>query len=458
MEVANAPDDAVVPALQSIAAKVGATWDSDAPVQVVVGRDTRPSSTELAALLRRGVEMAGGTVLDLGIVTTPQTHHVVLMANRAGAQYPGLDGYVRMLSDAYQALTKGAAPLEGPLAVDCAHGVGACVVPQLNAVLPSDAQLAPFNEPDASAPERLNHGCGAEFVQKQRKPPAGVPDSAKVGRVCSLDGDADRVVYYFWTPEGKWTLLDGDAIAVLAAVFVQRQLADLGWTAVGLEQAADAPNAVRVGMVQTAYANGASTKYVRDELKLPVAVAKTGVKHVHHKATAFDLGIYFEANGHGTVLFKPELIARLQAVASDASATAAQQQAAQRLLLASQLINQAVGDALSDALFCEAALRVLGWNLADWSKLYADLPSVQNKAPVPNRAAYITNEDETRLLEPLTLQAAIDDIVSRKPGARAFVRPSGTEDVVRLYAEAPTEEAAAEVAAAVFAAIADSAA
>lgn len=29
--------------------------------------------------------------------------------------------------------------------------------------------------------------------------------------------------------------------------------------------------------------------------------AKTGVKHLHHKAQEFDIGVYFEANGHGTV-------------------------------------------------------------------------------------------------------------------------------------------------------------
>jgi len=29
----------------------------------------------------------------------------------------------------------------------------------------------------------------------------------------------------------------------------------------------------------------------------------TGVKHLHHKAQEFDIGVYFEANGHGTVVF-----------------------------------------------------------------------------------------------------------------------------------------------------------
>ena len=35
--------------------------------------------------------------------------------------------------------------------------------------------------------------------------------------------------------------------------------------------------------------------------KVPVACACTGVKHLHRKALEFDVGVYFEANGHGTV-------------------------------------------------------------------------------------------------------------------------------------------------------------
>jgi phosphomannomutase len=34
------------------------------------------------------------------------------------------------------------------------------------------------------------------------------------------------------------------------------------------------------------------------------------------------------------------------------------------------------------------------------------------------------------------------DLRAQHPGSRAFVRPSGTEDCVRLYAEAPTPEVA----------------
>lgn len=37
---------------------------------------------------------------------------------------------------------------------------------------------------------------------------------------------------------------------------------------------------------------------------------------------------------------------------------------------------------------------------------------------------------------PEGLQAAIDSAVAPYPEGRSFVRPSGTEDVVRVYAEA----------------------
>lgn len=118
----------------------------------------------------------------------------------------------------------------------------------------------------------------------------------------------------------------------------------------------------------------------------------SGVKHLHEAAHAFDVGIYFEANGHGTVLFKPSLLRRLEqvcaskhprpsllgeAAALHASRTnspsclshpdqpsavafpqlEASQPAAKQLLALSRLINQAVGDALSCVLLVELALR-----------------------------------------------------------------------------------------------------
>jgi phosphoacetylglucosamine mutase len=104
--------------------------------------------------------------------------------------------------------------------------------------------------------------------------------------------------------------------------------------------------------VQTAYANGASTRYLQ-AAGIPVISAKTGVKYCHHAALAYDLAVYFEANGHGTALFSQRLLDLLVGVrglgAPSAASVAAGLSAAElaasaasaSVLLAScQLINQ----------------------------------------------------------------------------------------------------------------------
>jgi phosphoacetylglucosamine mutase len=101
-------------------------------------------------------------------------------------------------------------------------------------------------------------------------------------------------------------LLDGDKIAALAAVFIRQLLSSVPPSMISPP--------LRIGVVQTAYANGASTDYISQTLGLEVACTATGVKHLHHVAKEFDVGIYFESNGHGTVLFDPEVVDRLQSL------------------------------------------------------------------------------------------------------------------------------------------------
>lgn len=67
---------------------------------------------------------------------------------------------------------------------------------------------------------------------------------------------------------------------------------------------------------------------------------------------------------------------------------------------------------------------------------------MQAKVRVADRSVVVTTDAERRVQSPLALQAAIDAAVAQFSSARAFVRPSGTEDVVRTYAEAATEDEA----------------
>jgi phosphoacetylglucosamine mutase len=157
------------------------------------------------------------------------------------------------------------------------------------------------------------------------------------------------------------------------------------------------------------------------------------VKHLHHAAERYDVGVYFEANGHGTVLFSQETQEKL---AAHEPSTPAQSTALNHLRSLVQLINQTVGDAISDVLLVEAILAHKSYSGEEWNSLYVDLPNRLVKVVVADRHAFQTEDAERRLVSPKGLQAKVDDLVRRFDGGRSFVRPSGTEDVVRVYAEA----------------------
>ena len=220
---------------------------------------------------------------------------------------------------------------------------------------------------------------------------------------------------------GQFTLLDGDRIATLAAVFIAEQV-----RAAGLD-------GINIGVVQTAYANGASTEYIRRVLNLDAECASTGVKHLHAAAHRFDIGVYFEANGHGTVLFSDETIQRLKTT-SPTSPT--RKNALDTLVALTDLINQAVGDAISDMLLTEVALAAKSWTTVEWKNTYIDLPNRLVKVLVPDRSIFKAEYGERRLIEPKRCQEQIDLAVRARQGGRSFARASGTENAVRVYAEA----------------------
>jgi phosphoacetylglucosamine mutase len=149
--------------------------------------------------------------------------------------------------------------------LDCANGVGALpsrfLAPHLAAL---GLQLSLINAPDhfdaTSLPDpasravsgegqesagRLNHLCGSDFVQVGQQWPQGLTAETACDALCaSLDGDADRIVFYFSAsdsaprnsgtsvsggskaklpPEAEsrtLVLLDGDYIAALVATYV----------------------------------------------------------------------------------------------------------------------------------------------------------------------------------------------------------------------------------------------
>uniref|UniRef100_UPI00358EA8D8 phosphoacetylglucosamine mutase isoform X3 n=1 Tax=Myxine glutinosa TaxID=7769 RepID=UPI00358EA8D8 len=367
--------------------------ESSSPAQkyhVLIGEDTRASSKMLAQAVSHGVTDLGGTFKNFGLVTTPQLHYLVASHNSEGLiGEPSLDGYYHKLSEAYKALMAQSKPQPGnegsyPLTMDGANGVGAPKMAELLSYMKHSLSVKIINNGESG---KLNHECGADYVKIGQRAPKGL--QMREGRIyCSLDGDADRLLYYFVDKSDTFHLVDGDKISTLMAIFIQHLLKE-----------AQLP--FQVSVVQTAYANGSSTHYFEETLLLQVYCLPTGVKYLHAKAKECDIGVYFEANGHGTVLFGKRVLDKVAEIMQDSGRPEAQRAAATQLYHTSQLINQ-----------------------------------------VMDRQRITTTDAERRVTHPDGLQAAIEERVHRHLQARAFVRPSGTEDMVRVYAEAETQESA----------------
>jgi phosphoacetylglucosamine mutase len=124
----------------------------------------------------------------------------------------------------------------------------------------------------------------------------------------------------------------------------------------------------------------------------------------------------------------------------------AQNNALNSLKAITNLINQAVGDAISDMLLVEVILAHKSWGPKEWDSTYTDLPNRLVRVVVSDRSKFKTTDQERKLVEPKGLQERIDGLMVKYKEGRAFVRASGTEEAVRVYAEAGTRSEADELA------------
>lgn len=442
--IANASDDSLQEELSKVA--MFAKIDVNKPATVFIGRDTRPSSLRLCEAAISGVSAYGGHPVNYGVLSTPMLHFFVYAHNSAmgigGNGGPGncaresqmREAYFTKLATAFKELWKRNVSCDKYSPViefDGANGVGALVMKELLPYL-GDTIKINFHNCNTTTTGKLNNMCGADYVNSQKKPPEGVK-CPLFSRIVSVDGDADRVVYSYLDAESNFNLIDGDRIATLVAGYLMELVKESGLP-------------LNLGIIQTAYANGSSTNYISETLKVPVSCVPTGVKHLHHKALEYDIGVYFEANGHGTVVFSNNARNLIIKACNDQGLEERTRQWVLRLSQVIELINSTVGDAISDMLLVEIILQDRNWGLKEWQSLYKDFASRHLKVIVKDRNVIKTTDAERKCVSPEGLQEEIDKIVQKYAKGRSFVRPSGTEDIVRVYSEAETQEAADKLA------------
>lgn len=326
-DLVNLNDEDLIAYIDNFVTSNKIDWDIQAVV--LIGRDTRESSPRLAESAMDGVKVMNGKIEDFGLLTTPQLHFLVRSTNDPSYGFATEFGYYCKLSQAFLSLNHGDFSPEKSnynpcVVIDCANGVGSVKMTQMMDLINTQLDVSLVNSSDGT----LNLDCGADYVKLYRGIPKGM-NLKPNQRAASFDGDADRLVYYFIDDSNTFQLLDGDKIALLYIYYVKQLLKQSG-----LEEK------LSLRMIQTAYANGSSTRYCEEKLQVKTDCVPTGVKHLHSRAKDYDISVYFEANGHGTILFSEESTKVINILANEGDDTSVESKAGKRLSYIMNLINQ----------------------------------------------------------------------------------------------------------------------
>ena len=362
-------------------------------VNIYIGYDSRSSSPEICELIVCGIEHVHPQFpyKILRHVSTPQLHYVFSENN----------DHMYYLEYVYNASKM----VNTDCILDCANGIGARI---MEAIANPCIHLANM---DWKVPAKLNSHCSSDYVCTNKILPDLEGINAQDRLCASLDGDADRIVFYSYHKD-HIQILNGDYIAALVFTYLSSQLSEC-------------VQDVTIGYIYTGYTNQACVEYVKslpfpENVKISHVCTATGVKHLHSAAICYDVGVYFEQNGHGNVIFGKH-IAEIEPLV--------------------KMYPPVIGDGVMDLFATLYILQVLKWNVQDWLKIYTEYPSKLGKCAVLDKDKFESSENELELIQPLYLQSYIQRICNAQSyPCRAFVRASGTENILRLYAESPDQE------------------
>ncbi|KJP90193.1 hypothetical protein AK88_00041 [Plasmodium fragile] len=386
------------------------------------------------------------------------------------------------------ALTKNCA--EEIIHVDCSNGIASLKLDNFSNIfkmLKKKIIKINFVQDEESV---LNFQCGADYVYSNRKLPLNGRNCLEVGhtKCCSFDGDADRIVYFYVEDMGRRngsfehvdaasspplrdtkrdnhhdneivnrancvSILDGPKIICLFFKCITKIMSPIKVEKKNshLDEEKKKKKKINISIVHTAYVNSAFIHHMNEEkrrasenvdlfqhINVHIICTKTGIKYLDQVARESTIAILFEPNGHGTIYTN---ISQLNECASWLEIQSDKYfMALKRFLL---FFNQTTGDAMVDFVAIELCLSVLHLTIHDWDAFYTPLPSLYVNLPC---SKYMLSkilahpEHEKYLIAPQSLQNGIDQIVKTVDAVhgRCFIRPSGTETLIRIYAEATT--------------------
>ena len=347
--------------------------------KIIIGNDTRRSGPLIKRLIIGGIKsiIDDAIVEDIGYLSTPQMHYELVSINQK----------IKML---YENYFFNHIQLNQNIIVDCSNGIGYKVLEDLYYENTVNIKIDDY--------ELLNYKCGSDYICSNYSLPLFYDNHLINNQLyASLDGDADRCIFFYKNDE--FILLNGDAISALYCLFLQKYIN------------------TKITFIHTSYTNHGLLDYLKS-LDIDRVCVSTGIKHLQKESLKHDLSVYFESNGHGSIQYKDSIINHDNKKLID--------------LLKTQ--NQYTGDGVSHIYAVDYILTNLNMNKEDWYNLYKNNESKLYKLVVSDRSIFKCDVNETQLIQPKNIKEELDKLM-KEYNCYIFVRPSGTEELLRVYIE-----------------------
>ncbi|MQA15618.1 MAG: phosphoglucosamine mutase [Pseudonocardiaceae bacterium] len=408
--------------LAGAAARVLAERERSRRPVVVLGRDPRASGEMLEAAMTAGLASAGADVLRVGVLPTPAVAHLVgeLAADFgvmiSASHNPMPDNGIKLFAAGGHKLPDAVedeigARLDEPVTRPTGGGIGRVrdvgdaprrYIDHLVVATPHPLNGlrivvdCAHGAASAVAPEAYR-GAGAEVVAV-----AAAPDGLNINDGCGsthLDGLRKAVLDH---GADLGVAHDGDADRCLA-VDAAGEIVDgdqiMGVLAVAMAESGELTGDTLVATVMS------------------------------------NLGLHLAMREHGVAVLTTAVGDRyvLEALRGGGYSLGGEQSG--HLVLPA---HATTGDGLLTALRLMARVAVTGCTLAELAGVMSRLPQVLRNVPVPDRAAAVSDASVAAAVA--AAEAELGDT------GRVLLRPSGTESLVRVMVEAPTQDVAEEVA------------
>ena len=392
---------------------------------VLVFRDTRESGNNFKDDIISVLGNFNCHVVDCGKVSTPLAHFIVMKFNEIistlnvsmtsnNFNLPSIDVikkiYYLQNLDFYRKYCK-----NEKIFFDDANGVGGITVTEF---LEYSSKHINGNFISIVTPQGiLNKDCGAEYVKYFGVPP-GITFKKKL---FSVDGDMDRLIIMKGkdsninidnkTSNSNIEMFDGDDFIIIFLNIFFEKLQGIG----------NLGN-VEIGVVVSDYTNFAVSEFIKRNYEekdttigIDIVKAKTGIKNFIDKASKYDIGIYFEPNGHGGICFGANFTAKLEDMKKISG-----NKDLDFVLDASRIFFPLIGDPLPVMFLIEAG----------------KLEKMIEK--FPTKMENIKIEDSKKIQENVQKFESLNDKYSKRrcscktcggksPTSRIFIRASGTE-------------------------------